>query len=37
MYCAGANGIMVGNYLTTRGRTAAMDQAEISALGLGMQ
>jgi biotin synthase len=34
MYCAGANGVMVGNYLTTEGRTAEVDDAGIRDLGL---
>jgi biotin synthase len=34
MYVAGANGTMVGNYLTTRGRNPAVDIQEIYDLGL---
>ena len=34
MYFAGANGTMVGNYLTTSGRDAAIDLQEIMDLGL---
>ena len=34
MYVAGANGTMVGNYLTTSGRSPAVDLQEIYDLGL---
>jgi biotin synthase len=34
MYFAGANGTMVGNYLTTSGRDSAIDLQEIIDLGL---
>ena len=34
MYLAGANGTMVGNYLTTSGRSAQIDLQEIEDLGL---
>jgi len=34
IFMAGANGIMIGNYLTTKGRSTAMDMDMISQLGL---
>jgi biotin synthase len=34
MYIAGANGTMIGSYLTTRGRNSAIDIQEIADLGL---
>jgi len=34
MFTAGANGMMLGNYLTTKGSTLAKDQALIEELGL---
>ena len=34
IYIAGANGTMVGNYLTTQGRDVCIDIQEISDLGL---
>jgi biotin synthase len=35
IFAAGANGLMVGNYLTTRGRNFEADLAMIEALGMG--
>jgi biotin synthase len=35
IFAAGANGLMVGNYLTTRGRSMEADAAMIRDLGLG--
>ncbi|HYA04033.1 MAG TPA: biotin synthase BioB, partial [Syntrophobacteria bacterium] len=34
VFLAGANGLMIGDYLTTKGRSAAMDIEMIRALGL---
>ena len=34
MYVSGANGVMVGNYLTTKGRNSVIDMREIADLGL---
>ncbi len=36
MYLAGANGVMVGNYLTTEGRNINTDSKEIEGLGLSI-
>jgi biotin synthase len=35
VFLAGANGLMIGDYLTTKGRSAAMDIEMIGAIGLG--
>jgi biotin synthase len=34
VFLAGANGLMIGDYLTTKGRSAAMDMEMIGAMGL---
>ncbi len=36
IFMAGANGVMIGNYLTTKGRSAAMDMDMISQMGLNI-
>ena len=36
IFMAGANGIMIGNYLTTKGRSAEMDMAMIRQMGLNV-
>jgi biotin synthase len=36
VFMAGANGLMIGNYLTTQGRSAAMDREMIADMGLSI-